>query len=101
MTSWSARDVEEIVSWLSRQSWQFFATYTFRVEVTLWPALAEFETRYIQRLQQRSQCPIGYFAIVSRGARFGRIHLHALLSGTSTPRHNDVVGAWRAGWARA
>lgn len=101
MSNWTAEDVGEIASWLSRRSWQFFTTYTFRDELDAWTALGEFEGAYVQRLQQRNQSAIGYFVIVSRGVRFRRIHLHAMLAGLRAPRHADVIGAWRAGWARA
>lgn len=88
--------------WITRWPWQVYTTLTFRYAVSVMAAASEFERRFIQRLQQRTQSAVSYFAIASKGGRKERAHIHALLAVRSSQlRIADVAGAWTGGIQKA
>lgn len=81
--------------------WDLYCTLTFRFEVSEAEAVKEFERRYIQRLQQRSQGPVKYFAVAARNWAEGRVHVHALLRFAIPLARSASEAAWKAGNAEA
>ena len=79
--------------------WDLYCTLTFRFEVSEAEAVKEFERRYIQRLQQRSQGPVKYFAVAARNWAEGRVHVHALLRFVRPLARTASKDAWKAGQA--
>lgn len=80
--------------------WDSFCTLTFRFEVSESEAVIEFERRFIQRLQQRSQGRVSYFAVAARNWSHGRVHVHALLRFVCALAPAASEAAWKAGLAR-
>jgi len=77
-----------------------YCTLTFRFEVTEVDAADEFERGYIQRLQQRSQGLVTYFAVAAKNWTEGRVHVHALLSFVCPLNLAGARNAWKAGQAK-
>lgn len=79
--------------------WDLYCTLTFRFEVSEADAVTEFERGYIQRLQQRSQARVAYFAVAARNWNEGRVHVHALLRFVRPLARSASTDAWKAGQA--
>ena len=79
--------------------WDLYCTLTFRFEVSEADAVKEFERGYIQRLQQRSQGRVTYFAVAAKNWSEGRVHVHALLRFFRPLAQSASRAAWRAGHA--
>lgn len=80
-------------------SWHQYCTLTFRFTVTEADAVIEFERRYVQRLQQRSQGRVNYFAVAAKNWTEGRVHVHALLCFLHQLAPSATKAAWNAGHA--
>lgn len=81
--------------------WELYCTLTFRFEVSEADAVKEFERGYIQRLQQRSQGRVNYFAVAAKNWDEGRVHVHALLRFVRPLPRRAAEAAWKAGNADA
>jgi len=77
-----------------------YCTLTFRFEVSEAEAVTEFEQKYIQRLQQRSQGRVTYFAVAAKNWTEGRVHVHALLRFVQPLAPSASKAAWKAGQAK-
>jgi len=85
--------------YIAEREWDYFCTLTFRFEVTEVEAVREFEQRFIQRSQQRSQGRVDYFAVAARNFSEGRVHVHALLKFVRPLASASTANAWVAGQA--
>jgi hypothetical protein len=80
--------------------WDHYGTFTFRFKVSEAEAVIEFERRYIQRLQQRSQGRVTYYAVAAKNWTEGRVHVHALLRFVRPVALSASKDAWKAGQAK-
>jgi hypothetical protein len=86
---------------IANSRWDLYCTLTFRFEVSEADAVKEFERGYIQRLQQRSQGRVKYFAVAAKNWEEGRVHVHALLRFVRPLDRSASKAAWKAGNAEA
>jgi hypothetical protein len=80
--------------------WDLYCTLTFRFAVSEAEAVKEFEQKYIQRLQQRSQGRVTYIAVAAKNWTGGRVHVHALLLFVQPLALSASKAAWKAGQAK-
>ncbi len=93
-----------VVGWgqfLSRFSWDWFLSLTFRDEVTSFRAHRLFGY-FVRDLEKAAGIPIFWFRADEIGSRGGRFHIHALIGNVEQLRRMSWMDRWNglAGYAR-
>lgn len=81
--------------WLESLPWGHFVTLTFKYDTSSDAAVREFN-RWVRRLEQRAQGPLGYFRVIEEGIG-GLHHLHVLIGGTQSIGVSSVKASWPNG----
>lgn len=86
---------------LSRYSWDWFLTLTFRDPVPSFRAHRLF-LRFARQIEEAAERPIAWFRGDEIGPRGGRLHLHALMLNVAHLRRLFWMDEWNrlAGYAR-
>lgn len=85
--------------WLNKYPWHHWCHLTFANAPTQEAAIQQYRV-WIRRLEQRSKQKLAWFYSLECGAG-GRLHLHALIQGTSELQTTEIKEAWSEGRAEA
>lgn len=85
--------------WLNNYPWHHWCHLTFANAPTQEAAIQQYRV-WIRRLEQRAQQKLSWFYALERGMG-GRLHLHALIEGTSDLPTTEIKEAWSEGRAEA
>lgn len=92
----STECVNEYSRWMRSREWDHKVDLTFAWHVSATTAERHFQV-FVRRLQQRAQGPIDFFGGIERGDVNNRVHLHAVLHGTSQMEPEAISEAWGSG----
>ena len=85
---------------LATLAWDHYATLTFASAVSVNRARREFVDGFVRRCAFHSLRPIFWFYAMERDAIGDRIHVHALIAGTTLVNVARIEGSWPAGHSR-
>ena len=95
---WIARAINEGTR--SKRTWFFSGTFREKPETTD-VVVAEYE-RYMKRLRHHNPgVRFRYLAVIERGERNGRLHVHMLLHCSEAVPWKRITGPWSAGFSKA
>lgn len=80
-------------NWLSTLPWDHFGTFEYRRPRYLFEHAKEGFSKSVSRIQQRTQCKIGWCAVYEKHLS-GALHIHALLQRTASLQPSELEAAW-------
>ena len=93
---WTREKQAEVVSWLATRTWTIAGHYTFEQELSVADAVKVFEKGYCRGIERATRQRLIYFGIVSKGGKYERVHIHALLA-TKPDALRQAHCAWKKG----